>query len=81
MKFSQWTPLGMPQLNDVSERRNQTLLDMVRSMMNFTELSLFLWGYALDTTVKLLNMAPSKTVAQTPYQIWHSKPASYKYFK
>ncbi|KAL0373286.1 UNVERIFIED_CONTAM: hypothetical protein Sradi_3244300 [Sesamum radiatum] len=30
---------------------------------------------------KLLNMAPSKTVAQTPYQIWHDKPASYKYLR
>ncbi|KAL0286336.1 UNVERIFIED_CONTAM: hypothetical protein Sradi_7150300 [Sesamum radiatum] len=26
-------------------------------------------------------MAPSKTVAQTPYQIWHGKPASYKYLR
>ncbi|KAL0445584.1 UNVERIFIED_CONTAM: Retrovirus-related Pol polyprotein from transposon RE2 [Sesamum latifolium] len=26
-------------------------------------------------------MAPSKTVAQTPYQIWHDKPASYKYLR
>ncbi|KAL0288030.1 UNVERIFIED_CONTAM: Retrovirus-related Pol polyprotein from transposon TNT 1-94 [Sesamum calycinum] len=25
--------------------------------------------------------APSKTVAQTPYQIWHGKPASYKYLR
>ncbi|KAL0394761.1 UNVERIFIED_CONTAM: hypothetical protein Slati_4442300 [Sesamum latifolium] len=23
-------------------------------------------------------MAPSKTVPQTPYEIWHGKPASYK---
>ncbi|KAL0337553.1 UNVERIFIED_CONTAM: Retrovirus-related Pol polyprotein from transposon TNT 1-94 [Sesamum calycinum] len=28
---------------------------------------------------KLLNTAPSKTVLQTPYKIWHGKPASYKY--
>ncbi|KAL0420210.1 UNVERIFIED_CONTAM: hypothetical protein Slati_3043900 [Sesamum latifolium] len=27
---------------------------------------------------KWLNMAPSKTVLQTPYEIWHGKPASYK---
>ncbi|KAL0438921.1 UNVERIFIED_CONTAM: hypothetical protein Slati_2375100 [Sesamum latifolium] len=38
--ISQWTPPGVPQLNSVSERRNRTLLDMVRSMMNFTELPL-----------------------------------------
>ncbi|KAL0331701.1 UNVERIFIED_CONTAM: hypothetical protein Sangu_1715600 [Sesamum angustifolium] len=29
--------------------------------------------------VRLLNIARSTTVAQTPYQIWLEKPASYKY--
>ncbi|KAL0291704.1 UNVERIFIED_CONTAM: Retrovirus-related Pol polyprotein from transposon TNT 1-94 [Sesamum calycinum] len=38
-------------------------------------------GYALETAARLLNIAPSKTVAQTPYQIWHGKPASYKYLR
>ena len=33
--LSQWTPPGTPQHNDMFERRNQTLLDMVRSMMVF----------------------------------------------
>ncbi|KAL0394696.1 UNVERIFIED_CONTAM: Retrovirus-related Pol polyprotein from transposon TNT 1-94 [Sesamum latifolium] len=37
------TPPGMPQLNGVAERRNQTLLDMVRSMMSFTELFPSFW--------------------------------------
>ncbi|KAL0411176.1 UNVERIFIED_CONTAM: hypothetical protein Slati_3707300 [Sesamum latifolium] len=37
------------------------------------------WGYALETAAKLLNIAPSKSVPQTPYEIWHGKPASYKY--
>ncbi|KAL0401862.1 UNVERIFIED_CONTAM: Transposon Ty2-B Gag-Pol polyprotein [Sesamum latifolium] len=36
--LSQWTPLGTPQLNGVVERRNRTVLEMVRSMMSFTEL-------------------------------------------
>ncbi|KAL0434206.1 UNVERIFIED_CONTAM: hypothetical protein Slati_2754900 [Sesamum latifolium] len=31
--------------------------------------------------VKLLNIAPSKSVPQTPYEIWHGKPASYKYLR
>ena len=35
---SQLTLPGTPQWNGVSERRNQTLLDMVRSMMNQTDL-------------------------------------------
>ncbi|KAL0292901.1 UNVERIFIED_CONTAM: hypothetical protein Sradi_6966900 [Sesamum radiatum] len=79
--LSQWTPPGTPQLNGVAERRNRTLLDMVRSMMSFTELSPSFWGYALETAAKLLNIAPSKSVPQTPYEIWHGKPASYKYLR
>ncbi|KAL0286987.1 UNVERIFIED_CONTAM: hypothetical protein Sradi_7135200 [Sesamum radiatum] len=51
--ISQWTPPGTPQLNGVSERRNRTLLNMVRSMMSFTELPLSFWGYALETAAKL----------------------------
>ncbi|KAK4407862.1 hypothetical protein Sango_0367200 [Sesamum angolense] len=54
---------------------------MIRSMMSFTELPLSFWGYALKTAARLLNIAPSKTVAQMPYQIWHGKPASYKYLR
>ncbi|KAL0367262.1 UNVERIFIED_CONTAM: hypothetical protein Sradi_3616300 [Sesamum radiatum] len=68
--ISQWTPPGTPQLNGVAERRNRSLLDMVRSMMSFTELPPSFWGYALETAVKLLNMAPSKTVPQASYEIW-----------
>ncbi|KAL0315379.1 UNVERIFIED_CONTAM: Retrovirus-related Pol polyprotein from transposon TNT 1-94 [Sesamum radiatum] len=54
--LSQWTPPGMLQLNGVTERRNWILLDMVRSMMSFTELPPSFWGYALETAAKFLNM-------------------------
>ncbi|KAL0405799.1 UNVERIFIED_CONTAM: hypothetical protein Slati_3893800 [Sesamum latifolium] len=76
--LSQGTPPGTPQLNGVAERRNRTLLDMIRSMMSFTELPPSFWGYALETAAKLLNIAPSKSVPQTPYEIWHGKTASCK---
>ncbi|KAL0293467.1 UNVERIFIED_CONTAM: Retrovirus-related Pol polyprotein from transposon TNT 1-94 [Sesamum radiatum] len=66
--LSQWTPPGMPQLNGVAERRNRTLLDMVRSMMSFTELPPSFWGHALETAVKLLHISPSKSIPQTPYE-------------
>ncbi|KAL0427525.1 UNVERIFIED_CONTAM: hypothetical protein Slati_2927300 [Sesamum latifolium] len=77
----EWTPPGTLQLNGVAERRNRTLLDMIRSMMSFTELPPNFWGYALETAAKLLNIAPSKSVPQTPYEIWHGKPASYTYLR
>ena len=38
--ISQLTPPGTPQRNGVSECHNHTLLDMVRSMMSLTDLSL-----------------------------------------
>ena len=56
------TPPGTPQCNGVSERRNRTLLDMVRSMMSLTDLLLSFWGYALETAAFTLNRAPSKSV-------------------
>ncbi|KAI3708868.1 hypothetical protein L2E82_38397 [Cichorium intybus] len=57
---SELTPPGTPQHNGVSERRNRTLLDMVRSMMSRSTLPLSFWGYALQTAARLLNMAPTK---------------------
>nr|KAJ0210548.1 hypothetical protein LSAT_V11C400168580 [Lactuca sativa] len=49
---SQLTPPGTPQHNGVSEIRNHTLLDMVRSMMSDTSLPHLFWGYALETAVR-----------------------------
>ncbi|GJW31121.1 retrotransposon protein, putative, ty1-copia subclass [Tanacetum coccineum] len=50
------TPPYTPQHNGVSERRNRTLLDMVRSMMNLTTLPLSFWDYALEYANTLLIM-------------------------
>jgi hypothetical protein len=57
---SQLTPLGTPLWNGVSERRNWTLWDMVRSMISQTDLPILFWGYALLTAVFTLNPVPSK---------------------
>ncbi|KAK8562311.1 hypothetical protein V6N12_010395 [Hibiscus sabdariffa] len=70
---SQLTPPGTPQWNGVSERRNQTFLDMVRSMMSHSDLPISFWGHALETTAFTLNCVPSKSVQKTPYEIWTGK--------
>ncbi|GJY36635.1 putative RNA-directed DNA polymerase [Tanacetum coccineum] len=54
------TPPRTPQLNGVAERRNRTLLDMVRSMMIQETLPISFWGYALETTTHILNLVPTK---------------------
>ena len=63
------TPPRTPQCNGVSEHRNRTLLDMVRSMMSLTDLPLSFLGYALETAAFMLNRAPSKSVEATPYEL------------
>ncbi|KAK1616586.1 hypothetical protein QYE76_022103 [Lolium multiflorum] len=79
--LSQLTPPGTPQRNGVSERRNRTLLDMVRSMMSLTDLPLSFWGYALETAAFTLNRAPSKSVETTPYELWFGKKPKLSFLK
>ncbi|GJS66434.1 retrotransposon protein, putative, ty1-copia subclass [Tanacetum coccineum] len=75
------TPPYTPQHNGVSERRNQTLLDMVRSMMSQTTLPKSFWDYALETAARILNMVPTKKVDKTPYEIWHGQAPKLSYLK
>ena len=63
-------PPGTPQHNDVSERHNRTLLDIVQSMMSLSDLPLPFWGYDLEMAAFTLNRAPSKSVDTTPYELW-----------
>ena len=78
---SQRTPPGTPQWNGVSERRNRTLLDMVRSMTCEAQLPPNLWGYALETAVFILNRVPSKSVRKTPYEIWKGRVPNMSFLK
>ncbi|GJW09189.1 retrotransposon protein, putative, ty1-copia subclass [Tanacetum coccineum] len=70
-----------PQHNGVSKRRNQTLLDMVGSMMSLTTLTMSFWGYALESAARILNMVPTKKVNKTPYEMWQGKVPNMSYLK
>jgi transposase InsO family protein len=67
---AQYTRPGTPQQNGVAERKNRTLMDMVRSMLSNFELPLFLLSEALKTAVYVLNRVPSKAVPKTPFELW-----------
>ena len=60
---------GTPEQNGIAERRNRTLLDMVRCMLSNSTLPDFLWGEALRTAAYILNQVPSKSVPKTPYKL------------
>ncbi|GJZ98742.1 putative RNA-directed DNA polymerase [Tanacetum coccineum] len=78
---SQLTPPRTPQLNGVAERRNRTLLDMVRSMMCRATLPISFWGYALETAAHILNLVPTKKVSKTPFEMWKGKRPSLGHIK
>ena len=73
------TAPGTSQQNGVVERRNRTLLDMVRSMLSYSTLPICFWGYALGTTMHLLNLVPSKLVPKTPMKLWSGHKPSMRY--
>ena len=61
---------GTPEQNGVAERRNRTLMDMVRSMMSKSRLPESLWGEALKTAMYILNRVPSKPIPKTPFELF-----------
>ena len=78
---SQLTAPETPQQNGVAERRNRTMLDMVRSMMSYSSLPLSFWGYALQTAVYILNVVPSKSIQQTPLELWSGRKPSLRHIR
>ena len=70
---------GMPQQNGVVEKRNHTLMDMVRSMLSNSYLPISLWMEALKTVVYLLNRVPTKIVLKTPFELWTGRKPSLRH--
>ena len=76
---AQYTMSGTPQQNGVSERRNRTLMDMVRSMLSNSSLPISLWKYALKIVMYLLNWVPSKATQKTPFELWIGRKPSLRH--
>ena len=70
---AQYSALGEPQQKGVAERRNRTVMDMVRSMLSHSTLPVNLWMEALKTVAHILNRVPSKSVLKTPFELWTGK--------
>ena len=79
--MAQYSMPGEPQQNGVAERRNRTLMDMVRSMMSYSTLPLGLWMEALKTAIHILNRVPSKSVPKTPYELWTGRVPSLQHLR
>ena len=78
---SQTTAPGTPQQNGVAERRNRTLLNMVRSMMSYARLPVSFWGHALLSASHILDNLPSKSVPTTPYELWNGRKPNLEHLR
>ena len=58
---------GSLEQNGVVERRNRTLMDMVRSNFNLPQ---FLWIEALKTAAYIINQLPTKAVQKMPFELF-----------
>ena len=71
-----------PQQNGVVERRNQTVLGMVRSMLKAMRMPGWFWGEAVLTAVFILNRSPTKSVdGITPYEAWYGLKPPVHFFR
>ena len=79
--LSQLTAPGTPQQNGVAERRNRTLLEMVRCMLSYSTLPTSFWGHAIETTNDILNVVPSKSIPKTPLERWNGREPSLRHYR
>ena len=76
----QYIMLGSPNPNG-AKRRNQTLLDMVRSILSNFNLHKSLWAEALKTTVYILNHVPTKAILKTHFVLFKGWKPSLKHMR
>ena len=67
---TQYTMPGSPDQNDVAEKRNRTLMDIVWSMRSNTKFPQYLLSEALKMVVYILNQVPTKDVPKMPIELF-----------
>nr|GEV60906.1 retrovirus-related Pol polyprotein from transposon TNT 1-94 [Tanacetum cinerariifolium] len=69
-----------PQQNGVVERRNHTLMEAARTMLNFSKAQLFLWAEAVVTAFCTKNRSLiKKRHNKTPYELLHDRKPNLSY--
>lgn len=71
-----------PQHNGVVERRNRTIMNMVRSMLKSKGLPNSFWGEAVVTATYVLNRCPTlKLEGKVPEEAWTGRRPSVKHLR
>ena len=78
----QLTNAHTPQQNGVVKRKNRTIVEMARSMLNGKGLPNSFWAEAVNTIVYILNRSATKVVdGKTPQEAYSGKKPSVAHFK
>ncbi|GJT64509.1 retrovirus-related pol polyprotein from transposon TNT 1-94 [Tanacetum coccineum] len=71
-----------PQSNGVVERKNRTLQEMSRTMLNEQSLPKFFWCNAVDTLTYILNRILIRAIlGKTPYELLRGRKPTLNYFR
>jgi hypothetical protein len=63
-----------PQQNGVAERKNRSIEETVKALLNYQDLSMFLWGEAAMTTIYVQNRNPHRILKDmTPEEAFSGK--------
>ena len=70
----QFTIPYTPQQNEVSERKNRTVMEMARCLLFEKDLPKSFWTEVVNTSVYLLNLLPTKALNdKTPFEAWFER--------
>ena len=70
-----------PQQNGVVERKNRTLQEMARTMIQETQMEKHLWAEAVNTTCYIQNRISIRPIlSKTPYELWKNRKPNISYF-
>ena len=71
-----------PQQNGVAERKNRTILDMVRSMMKSKNMPKEFWAEAVQCAIYIQNRCPhARLNEKTPQEVWSGQKPSVSHLK
>ena len=63
-----------PQLNEIAERKNRTIMEATRAMLHYQDLPMHLWAEAARTVMYVHNNTPHRVLKnKTPKEIFSSK--------
>ena len=78
----QLTVAYTPQQNGVAERKNQTIMNMVQSMLSGRKIPKTFWPEVVNWTVYVLNRSPTLVVKDmTPEEAWSGSKPSVDHFR